>query len=225
MKWEEKKHHQLQQISFAVRPLVEIKILNKAAISTSILESILFICFATANILVALPFEQVESNRVPTVVFKGLPSAFHAFVISLIFAFNGAFCGLIIHNYQPKIVRIFSYHSIVSMASAICILVFAIFQDGDESWFIPQLFFQPLLDWLHSACRLRFTKICKTVSFPYNHLPGLQKFTNWSWVFVWLLNWLASPSRIKPLFIFLASSNWKIKMPSSLGCFRYVYLN
>ena len=49
------------------------------------------------------------------------------FIISVSFAFNGAFTALMMEN-QSKIARFCGYYSIASMASAISVLMFAIFR-------------------------------------------------------------------------------------------------
>ena len=73
-----------------------------------------------------LPSEQIDGNPVPTIIFKGHPSIFHAFLVSVSFAFNGAFTALMMES-QSKIARFCGYYSIASMASAISVLMFAIF--------------------------------------------------------------------------------------------------
>ncbi|KAG6751212.1 hypothetical protein POTOM_045731 [Populus tomentosa] len=67
------------------------------------LKSILIITFTTGMFLNLLPQENIDGNPVPTVIFKGHASIFHAFVISVIFAFTGSFCSLMIDK-KPKIV-------------------------------------------------------------------------------------------------------------------------
>ncbi|KAK9279967.1 hypothetical protein L1049_013651 [Liquidambar formosana] len=94
-------------------------------IQTTVMESILFVSFTTATILILLPYEYIDGNPVPTVIFKGLPSIFHAFVISIMFAFSGACNALLIPN-KPSIVRFCRYYSLASMASAIALLVWTI---------------------------------------------------------------------------------------------------
>ncbi|CAL5338530.1 unnamed protein product [Camellia sinensis] len=64
--------------------------------------------YLTAAVAVALrlvPYEYIGRNRVPAIVFKGLPSTFHGFVISIMFAFSGAFSALLVPN-NPKILRL-----------------------------------------------------------------------------------------------------------------------
>ncbi|KAK9274467.1 hypothetical protein L1049_021715 [Liquidambar formosana] len=95
------------------------------AIETAMLESILVLSFTTAIILVLLPHECISGNPVPTIIFKGLPSTFHTFVISVIFAFSGAFTALMIQN-KPKISRFCRYYSMAGMASAAVSLFWAL---------------------------------------------------------------------------------------------------
>ncbi|XVE91702.1 hypothetical protein REPUB_Repub01dG0033500 [Reevesia pubescens] len=101
------------------------EMLPSLAIQTTILESILFISYTIATILILLPQEYVNGNPVPTIVFKGRPATFHAFIICIIFAFSGAFCALMIPN-NTKIARLCGCYSIASMASALSLLIWAI---------------------------------------------------------------------------------------------------
>ncbi|KAJ9709475.1 hypothetical protein PVL29_001113 [Vitis rotundifolia] len=108
--------------------LVEsLEIISIPSVETIILKSVLFISFTVAGFLMVLPSEQIDGNPVPTIIFKGHPSLFHAFLISVSFAFNGAFTALMMEN-QSKFARFCGYYSIASMASAISVLMFAIFR-------------------------------------------------------------------------------------------------
>ncbi|KAK9276664.1 hypothetical protein L1049_006200 [Liquidambar formosana] len=78
-----------------------------------------------AAALIQLPYEQINGNLVPTVIFRGLPSTFHSFVVSVIVAFSGAFVALMIPN-KPKISRFCGYYSMAAMLSAVGLLIWAI---------------------------------------------------------------------------------------------------
>ncbi|THG14763.1 hypothetical protein TEA_006807 [Camellia sinensis var. sinensis] len=97
-----------------------------SAIETTISGSILILTAAVAVALRLVPYEYIGRNRVPAIVFKGLPSTFHGFVISIMFAFSGAFSALLVPN-NPKISRLCRYFSTVSMASAVAFLISATF--------------------------------------------------------------------------------------------------
>ncbi|CAK9181627.1 unnamed protein product [Ilex paraguariensis] len=86
--------------------------------------AILVVTSAVAAVLPFLPCEYIDGNRVPTVIFKGLPSIFHGFIISIMFAFSGSFSELFLHN-RPKMARFCRFYSVVSMASAILIVLYA----------------------------------------------------------------------------------------------------
>ncbi|KAJ6885189.1 hypothetical protein NC652_032014 [Populus alba x Populus x berolinensis] len=81
-----------------------------------------------------LPQENIDGNPVPTVIFKGHASIFHAFVISVIFAFTGSFCSLMIDK-KPKVSRFFGYLSVISMASVFSTVVFALLLDSFQVGF------------------------------------------------------------------------------------------
>ncbi|XVF85713.1 hypothetical protein PTKIN_Ptkin17bG0139300 [Pterospermum kingtungense] len=102
------------------------EMLSGLEIQTTILESIKFISFTIATILILLPHEYVNGNPVPTIVFKGHPATFHAFTICIIFAFSGAFCALLMVPKNPIITRLCGCYSIASMASALCLFIGAV---------------------------------------------------------------------------------------------------
>ncbi|KAH7516170.1 hypothetical protein FEM48_Zijuj10G0107100 [Ziziphus jujuba var. spinosa] len=92
-------------------------------IQITVLESILYVCFSTVTTLLLVPYELINGTPVPTVLFKGLPSTFHAFIISIVLAFSGAFSALLIPN-KPIVARF----SMASMASALLIVMWAMSQ-------------------------------------------------------------------------------------------------
>ncbi|KAJ1412060.1 hypothetical protein SESBI_20700 [Sesbania bispinosa] len=92
----------------------------------TILEIILGLCFTAINILLQLPYEYIDKNPVPTVIFKGRPTTFHAFLICIIFAFSGATNALVAYN-KSGFARFCGYYSMVSMASALAILFWAVY--------------------------------------------------------------------------------------------------
>uniref|UniRef100_A0A2P2QR84 Uncharacterized protein n=1 Tax=Rhizophora mucronata TaxID=61149 RepID=A0A2P2QR84_RHIMU len=62
---------------------------------------VLYVSGITGLLLHLLPSEIVGDTRVPKVIFIGLPSLFHAFVICICFAFIGAFSSLLTQD-RPK---------------------------------------------------------------------------------------------------------------------------
>ncbi|CAK7322517.1 unnamed protein product [Dovyalis caffra] len=94
-----------------------------------LLKIILIIAFTIGMSLNLLPQENIDGKPVPTVIFKGHPSIFRAFVIAVIFAFTGSFCSLMINN-KSKITWFFGYLSVISMASALWLVVLPLFLDG-----------------------------------------------------------------------------------------------
>ncbi|KAL7186127.1 hypothetical protein ACSBR2_027975 [Camellia fascicularis] len=67
-------------------------------IKATILESILVISFTIATILIIVPCEYINGSPVPTIIFNGLPSTFHCFLVSVIFSFSFALSSLLIHD-------------------------------------------------------------------------------------------------------------------------------
>ncbi|KAL7216616.1 hypothetical protein ACSBR1_028536 [Camellia fascicularis] len=93
-------------------------------IHPTILESILVISFTIATILIIVPCESIDGSPVPTIIFKGLPSIFHCFVVSVLFSFTGSLSALLIHD-DSSLVRFCGFTSMVSMISALAILIWA----------------------------------------------------------------------------------------------------
>lgn len=131
-------------------------------LSRNHLESILMISFSIAAILITLPCEyKAEENGgdidggggtrtslVPTVIFNNLPlSTFHAFVISLLFAFTSSLSALLMHgtdngtrnksNYSQLlhvvITRCFGWSSLAFITSALAILFQALLLTATSS--------------------------------------------------------------------------------------------
>ncbi|KAL7260841.1 hypothetical protein ACSBR1_006495 [Camellia fascicularis] len=105
---------------------------SSSSIETTISASILAVTSAVAVVLPLVPYEKIGQNSVPTIIFKGLPATFHGFVISIMFAFSGAFSALLVPN-KPKISRLCRFYSMVSMASAVAFLMSANFSQSIEA--------------------------------------------------------------------------------------------
>ncbi|TKY69476.1 hypothetical protein E2542_SST05750 [Spatholobus suberectus] len=84
----------------------------------TLLECVLGLCFTVITILLQLPYEYIDNNPVPTVIFKGRPKTFHAFILCIIFAFSGATNALVAFN-KSRFSRFCGYYAMASMASAL----------------------------------------------------------------------------------------------------------
>ncbi|KAI8011588.1 hypothetical protein LOK49_LG06G01019 [Camellia lanceoleosa] len=91
-------------------------------IQTNILESILVASFTIVIVLLILPCEYNDGNPIPVVIFKGLPSTFHAFVVCLVFAFTGSLSGLLIQD-MHFLAKFCEYSSMACMTSALALLL------------------------------------------------------------------------------------------------------
>ncbi|KAL7260842.1 hypothetical protein ACSBR1_006496 [Camellia fascicularis] len=56
---------------------------STSALETTISVCILLVTASVAVVLRLIPYEYIGGNRVPVIVFKGFPYAFHGFVISI----------------------------------------------------------------------------------------------------------------------------------------------
>lgn len=80
------------------------------------------------SILMLVPYETIDGNPIPTIIFKGLPSEFHAFVVFIIFAFAASYCAILMDS-KVKFARFCRYYSMFSMASAFAIFICAMFRN------------------------------------------------------------------------------------------------
>ncbi|XAR65338.1 hypothetical protein NMG60_11009427 [Bertholletia excelsa] len=78
--------------------------------------------FLTAFSLLQLPYERINGNPVPTVIFKDKPSFFHAFLLALNVAFSSAVITMSLRDICPRLTRHSRRLSIVSMATAVGIV-------------------------------------------------------------------------------------------------------
>ncbi|KAL7218568.1 hypothetical protein ACSBR2_011768 [Camellia fascicularis] len=106
---------------------------SKQQIETRVSESIVIASFTIVTVLVILPCEYINGSPVPTLIFKGLPFTFQAFVVSLAFAFAFAasLSALLIHDHNnsflTKLTKLCQFISIGSITSALSLLLCAIF--------------------------------------------------------------------------------------------------
>ncbi|CAL5390929.1 unnamed protein product [Camellia sinensis] len=101
-----------------------LKLNSVKQIQTNILESILVASFTIVIVLLILPCEYIDGNPIPVVIFKGLPSIFHSFVVCLVFAFTGALSGLLIQD-MHFLAKFCEYSSMACMTSALALLLWA----------------------------------------------------------------------------------------------------
>lgn len=87
--------------------------------------AILVTTVAVTAALRVVPYELADGHRIPKFIFTGRSSAFHLFKVLIMFGFSGAFSSLFLRK-NPKMERLCRYYSLVSMASAIGLLLCAI---------------------------------------------------------------------------------------------------
>ncbi|PSR88213.1 CTP synthase [Actinidia chinensis var. chinensis] len=108
------------------RPCTSLVVPSSSSKETTISGSILFLTSALAAVLPLIPYENTGRHRVPKIIFKGQSSTFHAFIISIMFAFSGAFSGLFVYD-KPLMARLCRFYSMVSMVCAGALLISASF--------------------------------------------------------------------------------------------------
>ncbi|KAI8010361.1 hypothetical protein LOK49_LG06G01002 [Camellia lanceoleosa] len=101
---------------------------SKQQIETRVLESIVIASFTIVTALVILPCEYINGSPVPTLIFKGLPFTFQAFVVSLAIAIAASLSALLIHDHNNSfLTKLCRFISIGSITSALSLLLCAIF--------------------------------------------------------------------------------------------------
>lgn len=85
-------------------------------------EVIFTVSCISALLLLQLPMEYIDEKPVPTVIFKGHPSIFHAFLICLMGSCFGSVCSIHLRERKPKVARFYYLFGVASM-----VLSFAIF--------------------------------------------------------------------------------------------------
>ncbi|KAF3953290.1 hypothetical protein CMV_021255 [Castanea mollissima] len=81
---------------------------------------ILYISSTTAAISIVLPQVKVDGNRVP-VFFRDRPTYYRKFLVSILFAFMGAFIALIIQD-KPRVERFCRITAVGFMLSSLAIV-------------------------------------------------------------------------------------------------------
>ncbi|KAK9950046.1 hypothetical protein M0R45_005552 [Rubus argutus] len=112
----------------------DVHILERSSVFITITQLILFVSFTAATVVIQGPHEYINGAPIPTLLFKGLPCTFCAFIISIILAFSGAFSALIMFPQMENIARIIGYSSLISMASAMALLMWAFYSSSTSRW-------------------------------------------------------------------------------------------
>ncbi|KAF7132529.1 hypothetical protein RHSIM_Rhsim09G0118100 [Rhododendron simsii] len=107
------------------RRITETKFSTTSITHPKLSVSILCLTAATAAVLQLIPYDQSGPYRVPKRLFKGHPSVFHAFLVSVMFAFSGALSALFLQS-KPNMARVCSFYSSVSIASAVGLLIWCL---------------------------------------------------------------------------------------------------
>ena len=96
--------------------------LNDSKRETKLEKVILCASVATVLVLVQLPYEKINDNPVPTVIFKDSPSLFHGFILSLNFSFFGSFVTIYSRERWPRLAKCCLSLAVVSAAIGAAIL-------------------------------------------------------------------------------------------------------
>ncbi|CAK9181619.1 unnamed protein product [Ilex paraguariensis] len=93
--------------------------LHKTSITKASVEELIFgVTFVTAFGLLQLPYQKIDGNPVPTIIFKDNPSSFHAFLLAINFAFTGAVLTVSLRARYPKIARYCRQLAVVCVTAA-----------------------------------------------------------------------------------------------------------
>nr|DAD31581.1 TPA_asm: hypothetical protein HUJ06_010432 [Nelumbo nucifera] len=93
-------------------------------------ELICALSFMTVVSLIQLPYEYIDGNPIPTIIFGGQPSTFHAFLLSLVFSFSGAACTMMLREDYPKAARYCRRFGIAAFFVAVLIFLWAALPDA-----------------------------------------------------------------------------------------------
>jgi len=93
-------------------------------ILASVEEIVLGVAFIGVFGLVQLPYDKIDGNPVPTIIFKSKPTFFHAFVLSLNFAFTAAVLTMSLRDVYPRVASYCRQLAILSIGTAGGILMY-----------------------------------------------------------------------------------------------------
>ncbi|KAH7554374.1 hypothetical protein ACOSP7_028367 [Xanthoceras sorbifolium] len=91
-------------------------------------------------LLLLLPMKNVNGKPVPTVVFDGLPSIFHAYLVCLMGACYASVCSIYTRDIKPKIAWFYSAFALAFMALSLVLLFLAAALAGIRFLFPYSLF-------------------------------------------------------------------------------------
>lgn len=98
---------------------------GKDEFSTATKDAIFRIAYLTLIALLQLPSERIDGNLVPTIIFTRKPAIFHAFMLSLIFAFTGSMMSESMREKQPKAALYCRKLAVFSIAVAMGVFAFS----------------------------------------------------------------------------------------------------
>ncbi|EEF28897.1 conserved hypothetical protein [Ricinus communis] len=81
-------------------------------------------CLTTIAILY-LPMEYIAEKPVPSVIFHGHPSMFHAFLICLMGSCFGSVCSIHLRERSPKVGKFYHFFGVLSMVFSLAVFLFA----------------------------------------------------------------------------------------------------
>ena len=93
-------------------------------------EPILCASVATVIVLTQFPFESIDGNPVPTILFKNKPYFFQSFILAINFSFFGSVTTIFLRRKHPTIARYCHLLAVVSMSMATGILTWLVAHDA-----------------------------------------------------------------------------------------------
>ncbi|GMH15229.1 hypothetical protein Nepgr_017070 [Nepenthes gracilis] len=81
------------------------------------------VAFLSVCLLLQLPFERIDGNPTPTVIFKGRPSHFHAFVLLLSCTFTSGLITICLRQMYSTFGRCCRHIALLSLITAVAIFL------------------------------------------------------------------------------------------------------
>lgn len=97
-------------------------------------EFIFIISGIVALLFLYLPMEYIDGNPAPTLIFKGQPYTFHAFIVCVLGTSCGSRCSMYLHDRNPKAARIFRYFGCWAMLGSVVVFLWAAAPAGLIRW-------------------------------------------------------------------------------------------
>lgn len=89
-------------------------------------ELILWQSVAIVIALLQFPYQKIDGNPVPTIIFDNRSSFFHPFILALNFSFFGSFSTIFLRKRYPRIASYFLLLALLSVTVQVCILTWLI---------------------------------------------------------------------------------------------------